>query len=112
MQKKERVILIQGDDTKWYEQVIFIVNPNTSEIPTDFVAEAEKIIYNYKNNINDFKTNIGIAYDSVPFYSPKLSRLSKWAKFFKSKLFDWVLNISMAIGCIILATIIALGLFN
>ena len=49
MRAKERVILIKGDATKWYDQAIFIVNQNlpANKIPVDFVGEAEKIIYNY-----------------------------------------------------------------
>jgi hypothetical protein len=53
MTTAERVILIQGDSNKWYDQAIFIVKPNAKEnIPVDMVAEAEKIIHNYmiKNN--------------------------------------------------------------
>lgn len=47
--KTERVILIQGDDSTWYEQVIFITNPQVpaNAMPVDFVAQAEKIISDY-----------------------------------------------------------------
>ena len=54
--KTERVILVKGGSKKWYEQVIFIVNPKApaNMIPVDFVAEAEKIIseYNLKRENN------------------------------------------------------------
>jgi len=47
--KTERVILVKGDASKWYNQAIFIVNKNvpTQTMPIDFVAEAEKIIHEY-----------------------------------------------------------------
>ena len=84
--KKERVILIKGDASKWYEQAIFIVNQNTpkDQIPLDFVAEAEKIIQNHirksgqsgsfgnvknkaKSSTGNKKSNsVGIAYASAP----------------------------------------------
>ncbi|MCL2285947.1 MAG: hypothetical protein FWC32_06225 [Firmicutes bacterium] len=50
--KTERVVLVKGDTTKWYEQAIFIVNPNFSAaaMPVDFVTEAEKIINEYNLN--------------------------------------------------------------
>ena len=48
--KTERVILVKGDATKWYEQAIFIVNTNADAMPVDFVAEAEKIISDYNLN--------------------------------------------------------------
>ena len=54
--KTERVILVKGDSTKWYEQAIFIVNPKTDTIPVDFVAEAEKIISDY--NLNSENKNL------------------------------------------------------
>jgi DNA topoisomerase IA len=54
MTEAERVILIQGDADKWYEQAIFIVKPNTrtNAIPKNMVDEAEQIIASYllKNN--------------------------------------------------------------
>jgi len=45
----ERVILVKGDSTKWYNQAIFIVNQNmpAAKMPVDFVAEAERIIFNH-----------------------------------------------------------------
>ena len=46
--KTERVVLVKGGANKWYEQAIFIINPDSSEdIPVDFVAEAERIINDF-----------------------------------------------------------------
>ena len=49
MQTNEQVVVIQGDATKWYSQVVFIMNPAAcgAKIPVDFVAEAEKIVLDY-----------------------------------------------------------------
>jgi len=117
MEKKERVILIQGDDSKWYEQAIFIVNQNIKEIPADFVAEAEKIIQNYISKNDNHKVdipsaNIGIAYASMPTYATKSSKIIKHTKFFKNKLIDYILNTVMAIGCILIAAVLMWGLFG
>lgn len=45
----KRVILITGDENKWFEQAIFIVKKNVLDkgTPKDFVREAELILQNY-----------------------------------------------------------------
>jgi predicted protein tyrosine phosphatase len=45
----KRVILITGDQSKWYEQAIFIVRKNNcaSFAAADLIAEAESIVSNY-----------------------------------------------------------------
>jgi hypothetical protein len=44
----ERVILIRGDRSKWYDQAIFIMKKNTGKtVPVDLITEAEKIIGQY-----------------------------------------------------------------
>ena len=47
--KTDKVVLVQGDSIKWYQQVIFILNTEApkEEVPVDFVIEAEKIIRDY-----------------------------------------------------------------
>lgn len=48
MNDKKKVILINGNNSKWYEQVIFIVkDQKTNNIPKNLVLEAEKIINEY-----------------------------------------------------------------
>lgn len=49
MAKNDRVVLIKGDNSKWYEQAIFIIKKDApaSKIPVDFVLEAENIINSY-----------------------------------------------------------------
>jgi len=44
--EQNKVVLINGDNSKFFDQAIFIVKKNIPEnkIPVDFVAEAERII--------------------------------------------------------------------
>ena len=46
MTEQNKVVLVNGDNSKFFDQAIFIVKKNVPEknIPVDFVAEAEKII--------------------------------------------------------------------
>lgn len=123
MGKKERVILIKGDESKWYEQAIFIVNQNTPQdkIPKDFVAEAEKIIHNHVHKKYNKQNNVGIAYASAPAATavPAQHTLQKKAAINnkmnnkkKNKQFDYILNTVMAIGCFVIAAVIMWGLFG
>ena len=126
--KKERVILIKGDSSKWYEQAIFIVNQNTpkSQIPVDFVAEAEKIIQNHirksygsqsgsekSKNVNKNSRNVGIAYTSVPANNDMSNMRTGMTKAKKSrKRFDYILNTIMVIGSITIVAFLAWGLLG
>lgn len=63
MNEKKKVILINGNKSNWYDQVIFIVKETNQEnIPKNLVLEAEKIIGDYiakkYNNTNVNNTNI------------------------------------------------------
>ena len=118
MVKKERVILIKGDDSKWYEQAIFIVNQNTpaEKIPSDFVAAAESIINNYikKSNGHQTKgTSVGIAYaspkPSAPDHIKKAPKKPK--KSAKNRQFDFILNTILILGCFFIAGSLAWMLF-
>ena len=46
MTEQNKVVLINGDNSKFFDQAIFIVKKNMPEhkMPVDFVAEAERII--------------------------------------------------------------------
>ena len=46
MTEQNKVVLINGDNSKFFDQAIFIVKKNIPEnkMPVDFVAEAERII--------------------------------------------------------------------
>ena len=124
--KKERVILIKGDESKWYEQAIFIVNQNTPQenMPVDFVAEAEKIIHNHvKKKYGAYKGNsVGVAYSKPPttnniksanamLTQAPTAKRKKGAKV-KSKKLDYALNTVMALGCFVIAAILLWGLLG
>ena len=131
MEKKERVILIKGDDSQWYEQAIFIVKPNTpkDKIPKDFVAEAEKIIHNHvrkKYGKNSANNNVGIAYatsssankTATPTHNqlyakvPQAGNQHKPIKKKANRSLDFILNSLMAIGCIVIAGALIWGVFG
>ena len=58
MNEKKKVILINGDKSNWYDQVIFIVKENKEEnMPKNLVLEAEKIINEYISKKYN-KTNV------------------------------------------------------
>ena len=109
MGKRERVILIKGDSSKWYEQAIFIVNKNIPQenIPMDFVAEAESIINTYIRKSSHTGPKVGVAYAS-----PSSVRSIKSKSTRKNKKIDFVLNTLLALGCIFLASVIAFGLLS
>ena len=58
----KRVILITGDQSKWYEQAIFIVKKNAMNNynALDIIAEAEMIMRNYvlENNAAEKDENL------------------------------------------------------
>lgn len=95
MMNQDRVILIKGDHTKWYEQAIFIMNKNVpaNKIPVDFVAEAEKIINGRAG---------GAA--TLP------SREKRAGK--GSGSFDLFMNVLMLLGCLALAGVMAYSYFS
>ncbi|MCL2373053.1 MAG: hypothetical protein FWC78_06590 [Defluviitaleaceae bacterium] len=96
MGKTERVILIKGDHKKWYNQAIFIINPATTkeQLPTDLVAEAEKIIANYMTK---------------PPPAPN-TVISAQQNNKKTKRLDFALNIIMMLICIAIVAVIVYGM--
>ena len=96
MQKLDRVILVRGDGSKWYEQAIFIVNPRIpqDQIPVDFVAEAERIVGAY---ITQKKGG-----EYTPPVIPKHKKSQRRA--------NLVLHILMLLGCLAIFLILLLGL--
>ncbi|MCL2047441.1 MAG: hypothetical protein FWG87_01825 [Defluviitaleaceae bacterium] len=106
MGNTERVILIKGDSTKWYNQAIFIVNKETpaTKMPVDFVAEAEKIIYNHvvgEKNLT-YKAEIASKYAAAP--RPKKKP--------KASAFDVTLNLMMFMACIAIVAVLAFGIMS
>ena len=98
--KTERVILVKGDATKWYEQVIFIVNQSTEaeQTPVDFIAEAEKIIIDY----NLKRANRAIA----PVIYPPIPTPVKKRKT------DFALSFLMGVACFVIVVVLVLGLLR
>ena len=102
MQTNERVVVVKGDATKWYSQAVFIMNPSppTDKIPVDFVAEAEKIIYNYMAKNYTPPTMV-----AAPFKRPAL-------KVKRRVRFDFILYILMIAACIAMAFIFGFGMLS
>ena len=110
--KTERVILIKGDSTKWYDQAIFIVNQNmpAHQVPTDFVSEAERIIHNYmrnKKSLPSSSSNITAPVATIP--KPKMAKTKNTKERTKT---DFALNILMMIACMFLVVILVYGLMS
>lgn len=107
--KNDRVILIKGDASKWYDQAIFIVNKNIppDKIPVDFVAEAEKIINQYIMKKN---RQAGHPKNTEGFLPPSMP--AKAVKPVKDKRFDFALNMIMLLGCLAIASMFIFGMFG
>lgn len=93
MNDKKKVILINGNNSNWYDQVIFIVKEKNENImPKNLVLEAEKIIQDYMSkkykvtNVNDINNNNrqNIAYKQNKIKSKQ-----------KLKLYNSILNVSI-----------------
>lgn len=107
----EKVILIKGDKSNWYDQAIFIVKQNIpqSMVPVDFVSEAEKIIERYMHRRgNDAHIDITVPQTKKhPQAKPAKVKAVK-----KRNGFDIFLNAAMLIGCIALTMILAYSNFG
>ena len=101
--KTERVVLVKGDSTKWYEQAIFIVNPSAEaeEMPTDFVSEAEKIISEY-NLRRAHRQNSPVIYPSIPVA----------AQAAKKRRADFALSFLMGVACFVIVAVLIFGLLR
>ena len=121
MGRKERVILIKGDASKWYEQAIFIVNKDISpeNMPVNFVAEAESIINNYIMKKKQKAAFITTNSDLLPnqknlvlqkHLTPQRKESQKRPK--KNKRFDFIANSIMALGCLLIFAMLLFGIFQ
>jgi len=115
----ERVILIKGDGTKWYNQAIFIVNQDmpSHQVPTDFVAEAERIINNYlrsknANALADVKTNFQVGKPISTLKQPLVKAKANTKATKKKGKIDLVLNILMMVACAFLVAVLVYGLLS
>ena len=116
MGQTERVILIKGDGTKWYNQAIFIVNQDTprNKMPVDFVAEAERIINSYMaRGQKTAPSSIGggnlatapVAVATLPKPATRAVRPVK-----KNKKLDFVLNFIMVLACVAIVATFVYGM--
>jgi len=103
--KTERVILVKGDATKWYEQAIFIVNTNADTMPVDFVAEAEKIISDY-NLSNENKRPVS----KNVVTSPAIVKAQQFKRDAEKP--SIILGVLMLIACIAIVAIFTYGLLS
>ena len=115
MQANERVVVIKGDASKWYSQVVFIMNPNTpaSKIPVDFVAEAEKIIYKHMVKKNKLAGDSIHAYLPDYYTPPAIITAPAKRSVTKDKKhvrFDLLLYVLMIAACIAMAVVFAVGI--
>lgn len=96
---EDRVILIKGDQTNWYEQAIFIVKSGVprSKMPLDLVAEAERIINGYANQQR--RANTMRRDNSSASGTPAHKRRKRNA-------FDTVLNVVMLLSCSVLVGVL------
>ena len=98
--RRERVVLIKGNESNWYEQAIFILKPNAlaKNMPVDLVSEAEKIVGQYYCGINGALAPMATSKQitGIPHAGPKKLKKS-W--------FDVMLNGLMLISCIVLVVL-------
>ena len=97
MNDNKRIILINGDSTKWYEQAIFIVKRNAAqnELPVDFVKEAEKIINSYLGGMGNSAVSSGFP---LAVTAPRIKKYRR---------FNFMLNLILLIMFVAFATILA-----
>jgi hypothetical protein len=117
----ERVILVKGDSTKWYNQAIFIVNQNipATKMPVDFIAEAERIIYNHitkdKREAARKRAAVPGVYTSPTPVSAATANFNAPAtptgtKKKKASRFDFFLNCVMILACIAIVAVFVFGM--
>ena len=104
MDGSERVILIKGDASKWYEQAIFIVKNNMpqTKVPVNFVAEAEKIIQSYMmRDVSGAKPiDVPMPAQAKVYASPQAAAVPRGkAPKRKRKKLDFVLNTAILLCC-------------
>ena len=97
---EKRVIMLNGDGKKWYDQAIFIISedcPKTS-MPNNFISEAEKIINDY---LMSSSPNIDM-HGIIVKNKKKTKNITRKA--------DVVLNVFMLCCCAVLAVLLYVAL--
>jgi hypothetical protein len=108
MEQQNRVILINGDNSKWYEQAIFIVKKNIPEtqVPVDFVVEAERVINAYMTKKRRNGDDPGLlSHPSMEMDSVR----SELVRRTRSMRLNIALNIVLLAGCLTLLGMLFLG---
>ena len=113
MQNNERVVVIKGDESKWYSQIVCIMNPEPMyNAPVDLVAEAEKIINNYMAKKRTSPGGSIHAYLNQPYMPPTIIDAKQVAGKKKRVLFDFLFYGLMILACIAMAAVVKFGLLN
>lgn len=96
MKDKKKVILINGNSSNWYEQVIFIVKEQNQQIiPKNLAKEAEKIINEYmakKYNSTNVTKNKTVNKQQEIIKQPKQNNVINTKKI---KFYNNILNVSI-----------------
>ena len=102
MDEKKKVILIKGNNSKWFEQAIFILKDpgEQKNVPKNFVEEAEKIINGYMMRKYYANNNLSSVYSKT---EPKMKTSVKKKR---NKRRDRFLNISLILCCIFIGLIL------
>lgn len=112
----KRVILITGDKTKWYEQAIFIVKKNIqqTDVPLNFIDEAEKIVENYMIGNNILLNQTGYTKAEYAMANSNINKIvkNKAKKPKRKSSFDFMLNIAMILGCSVIAGILLYSILS
>jgi len=99
MTEQNKVVLINGDSSNFFDQAIFIVKKNipNNKMPVDFVAEAEKIIGTHlAKNRRGHDTYVSLAPEfELDMLKEELARKKRNIKF------HVFLNIALFSACIV-----------
>jgi hypothetical protein len=101
---QNKVILVNGDASKFFDQAIFIVKKNIPEknIPVDYVAEAEKIIGTYLSKKHN-------KHDTYVHFAPEVEMDMMRDEIIRRKnaqKFNIILNLLLAATCLVLLYIV------
>lgn len=107
MSEDKRVILVKGDQSKWYDQAIFIVGPNSNiPIPLDLVKEAEEIIRTHiQSKKNTYTKNNNISKKIEPVRQQNIKKYKNVRKKNDYKFLNTMINFSL-ISCMLLIGIV------
>lgn len=100
MKDKKKVILINGNSSNWYEQVIFIVKEQNQQIiPKNLAKEAEKIINEYMtkkyNSTTPIKNKPTNKQQEIPPPKQNNFKQNNFINRKKIKFYNNVLNVSI-----------------